>query len=391
MDIQKKLEETQDRAYQLQDLLKESKQKTRDTSFKELAHSIEKLPKTSIRQRKIFKGHSSKILDTSWSPYGEEEFLSISQDGLLLIWNSQSMLKEHVIMLKSNWMMCCDYGKESMVACGGLDNVGSIYSLVEVDTETASASRLKGIPNHRPRVELVGHDGYLSAIELIESSQKAITSSGDGRSKLWDVNSGGRCINTFKGHYNDVCCITCLPGTQLFISSGCDGISRLWDTRIKGEEHNCSRIFLGHTQEITCNDSFPDGNAFVSGSEDGSCRIYDLRADRTMQVLNDDKKNGKISPITSCSFTISGRGIIFGQEKNNIQQASTSTASNVLKEKDMDSNIMFGNLNIWDALCGEKIGILLGAHNGKITSIKTSPMGNCMISSSWDGIIKLWA
>lgn len=391
MDLQTKLETAQDRAYELQDLLKGLKQKTRDTTVKELAKEVEKLPKTSIRQRKVFKGHSSKVLDISWAPESENQFLSIGQDGKMLVWNSESQVKEHVIMLKSNWMMCCDYGKESMVACGGLDNIGSIYNLVEVDTETASAARIKGVPDHRAKVELVGHEGYLSGIRLIESSQKAITSSGDGTCMLWDVNGGnGKSITTFKGHSSDVCCITNLTGTQMFISSGCDGISRLWDTRIKGDEHNCSRIFLGHSQEITCNDSFPDGNAFVSGSEDGSCRIYDLRADRTMQVLNDDKRNGKAIAVTSCSFTISGRGIIFGQENNDVQSAST--VSNVLMEKDAKgSNHMFGNLNIWDVLCGEKIGILLGAHNGKITSIKTSPIGNCMVSSSWDGVVKLWA
>ena len=54
--------------------------------------------------------------------------MSASQDGKLIVWDSYSTNKVHAIPLRSSWVMTCAYAPSgNFVACGGLDNICSIY------------------------------------------------------------------------------------------------------------------------------------------------------------------------------------------------------------------------------------------------------------------------
>ena len=54
--------------------------------------------------------------------------VSASQDGKLIVWDSYSTNKVHAIPLRSSWVMTCAYAPSgNFVACGGLDNICSIY------------------------------------------------------------------------------------------------------------------------------------------------------------------------------------------------------------------------------------------------------------------------
>lgn len=76
-------------------------------------------------------------------------------------------LQIHAIPLRSSWVMTCAYAPSgSFVACGGLDNICSIYSL-----KTREG-------NVRVSKELQGHTGYLSSCRFLDDS-RILTSSGD--------------------------------------------------------------------------------------------------------------------------------------------------------------------------------------------------------------------
>ena len=73
----------------------------------------------------------------------------------------------HAIPLRSSWVMTCAYAPSgNFVACGGLDNICSIYSL-----KTREG-------NVRVSRELSGHNGYLSCCRFLDDNQ-IVTSSGD--------------------------------------------------------------------------------------------------------------------------------------------------------------------------------------------------------------------
>ena len=82
----------------------------------------------------------------------------------------------HAIPLRSSWVMTCAYAPSgNFVACGGLDNICSIYSL-----KTREG-------NVRVSKELQGHTGYLSSCRFLDDS-RILTSSGD---MTWYV---GLCV-----------------------------------------------------------------------------------------------------------------------------------------------------------------------------------------------------
>ena len=56
--------------------------------------------------------------------------VSASQDGKLLVWDARTTNKLHAIPLRSSWVMTCAYSPSgNLVACGGLDNICSVYNL----------------------------------------------------------------------------------------------------------------------------------------------------------------------------------------------------------------------------------------------------------------------
>jgi guanine nucleotide-binding protein G(I)/G(S)/G(T) subunit beta-1 len=145
-------------------------------------------------QRRL-RGHFGKIYALDWARDGTT-LLSASQDGKLIIWNAYTENKRQVVSLKSPWVMSCAFEKETdrLVACGGLDNICSIY-----DVSSAGSVGGVALPN-----ELVGHDGYLSSCKFLPGN-KVLTSSGDSTCALWDIADGkGRKLQTFSDHSADV-------------------------------------------------------------------------------------------------------------------------------------------------------------------------------------------
>ena len=89
--------------------------------------------KTNIKNRRVLKGHFAKIYAMHWCDNEGEvgkQLVSASQDGKLIVWNAQSTNKVHAIPLRSSWVMTCAFSPVgNRVACGGLDNICSIYNL----------------------------------------------------------------------------------------------------------------------------------------------------------------------------------------------------------------------------------------------------------------------
>ncbi len=89
-----------------------------------------------------------------------------------------------MIPLPSSWVMTCAYAPSgNLVACGGLDNVCSVYSLNQHGDSGKQVAR-----------ELAGHGGYISCCRFINDAQ-IVTSSGDLTCALWDIERGMRIMD----------------------------------------------------------------------------------------------------------------------------------------------------------------------------------------------------
>merc|ERR1712079_138322 len=107
---------------------------------------------------------------------GSRNLVSASQDGKLIVWDSYSTNKVHAIPLRSSWVMTCAYAPSGgFVACGGLDNICSIYNLKNRDGAV------------RVSRELPGHTGYLMSLSLSPDQKTFVSGACDASAKLWDI------------------------------------------------------------------------------------------------------------------------------------------------------------------------------------------------------------
>ncbi|KAJ1332614.1 hypothetical protein BSLG_008243 [Batrachochytrium salamandrivorans] len=253
-DIAEKIANVRREAESLKEKIKQKRDALADTTLKAVAADIEPLPRIMMKVRRTLKGHLAKIYAMHWGS-DKRHLVSASQDGKLIVWDAFTTNKVHAIPLRSSWVMTCAYAPSgNYVACGGLDNICSIYNL---KTKEGSVKVAR---------ELSAHTGYLSCCRFI-SDRQILSSSGDMSSKIWDIRTG-RCVQTFAGHESDI---------------------------------NAVQFF-------------PNGDAFGSGSDDASCRLFDLRADRE---LNQYTHDNILCGITSVAFSISGRLLFAGYDDFN--------------------------------------------------------------------------
>jgi guanine nucleotide-binding protein G(I)/G(S)/G(T) subunit beta-1 len=219
-----------------------------------MAAEVDPLPRIVMRPRRALRGHLAKIYAMHWAN-DRRHLVSASQDGKLIVWDAYTTNKVHAIPLRSSWVMTCAYSPSgNFVACGGLDNICSIYNLNSKDGSNVKGAR-----------ELSAHSGYLSCCRFLNDRQ-IVTSSGDMTCMLWDIEAGVRVVE-FSDHTGDVMrydtgqvyppckqvahslqqsSLSLGPNQNVFVSGACDATAKLWDIR----SGKATQTFTGHESDI---------------------------------------------------------------------------------------------------------------------------------------------
>ncbi|GJJ15278.1 hypothetical protein Clacol_009554 [Clathrus columnatus] len=344
-DIQERIAAARREAESLKERIRAKRDSAADTSLRAMAAEVESLPRVLLRTRRLLRGHLAKIYAMHWAT-DRRHLVSASQDGKLIVWDAYTTNKVHAIPLRSSWVMTCAYSPTgNFVACGGLDNICSIYNL----RRSEGGGRVSGAR------ELSAHSGYLSCCRFLNDRQ-IITSSGDMTCMLWDIEAGVRVME-FNDHTGDVMSIALSPSATTFVSGACDASAKLWDIRTG----RTTQTFVGHDSDINCVSFFPNGDAFATGSDDASCRLFDIRADRELNTFTHDNI---LCGITSVAFSISGR-LLFGGYDD-------------------------WTCNVWDTMKADRIGVLTG-HENRVSCLGVSSDGMALCTGSWDATLKVWA
>lgn len=291
--------------------------------------------------------------------------MSASQDGRLIVWNAVSSQKTHAIKLACAWVMTAAFSPAgTAVACGGLDNVCSIFHL------SSSPDKEGNLPVSRT---LMGHKGYLSCCRYVPDHEAHIlTSSGDQTCILWDAEANKR-IQTFggdspSGHNGDIMSVSIsTKDSSLFVSGSCDSTAKLWDTRTPAR---ALHTFQGQGGDVNTVQFLPDGRYFGTGSDDGVCRLFDTRTGHELQHYHDQHSTSRDpSNVTSIAFSYSGR-LLFAGYTN-------------------------GNCYVWDTLLAEVITNLGGGmgegHSSRVSCLGMASDGSALCTGSWDTSLKVWA
>lgn len=314
-----------------------------DTNLFQWAQDQNVKPLSGVRSlniRRTLKGHDGKVYAMRWAT-DARHVLSASQDGKMILWETPSTNKLAAVTMSSSWVMCCDISSDSVLAAsGGLDNICTVYRI-------ATGEKI---------VELNEHTGFLSGCRFFKGN-KMITTSGDCRAILWDMDKVVP-IREFGGHSGDVVSMD-VPSTDsdIFATGSCDTSARVWDIRTGRNE----RLYQGHESDVNALSFFPDGNAFATGSDDFTARLFDMRADNEIACYtHPNMENG----VTSVSFSSSGMFLFVAYDNGDFCQ--------------------------WDTMRGERISIQSSAHDERISSLGVAPDGSSICTASWDGILKIW-
>jgi guanine nucleotide-binding protein G(I)/G(S)/G(T) subunit beta-1 len=310
----------------------------------------------SIKARRILKGHFGKITALHWAG-DSRNVVSASQDGNLLLWNAVTANKLQSISLKSSYVMAVgiEQSKGNLVACGGLDNLCTIYKM------DSPAN------NHSP-VEMASHDGFLSCCRFLSEDQ-ILTSSGDSTCLRWSISSG-RVMDTFAEHKADAMYLALRPNDpNCFLSCSVDKTIKLWDLR---SPQTSKQTFTGHEGDVNGVDFVPsDNNAFATCSEDGTVRLWDVRAYQEVSRFGSLKHNedplADTSGYTSIACSKSGRLIFCGHSDSSV------LVYDVLSERTVPSFT------------------INQAHDGHVSCVGIAPDGNALCTGSWDFVLKIWA
>jgi len=353
------MEESKEKLDNLRESIKKIKQEINEGSFGAVS---QKPHFPEIGEQRLLRGHFGKIYSVHWGGNSaENQLVSASQDGKLIVWNANSTNKVLAIPLKSSWVMSCAFEQEysTLVASGGLDNICSIHRTNNTDAGIAS----------RPTSELQGHDGYISCCRFINSKQ-VITSSGDGTCIQWDIDNRKK-LKTFSGHEKDVMSLSPSPtDPNVFVSGSVDHKAMLWDIR-----SDCAQItFEGHESDINTVSYFPDGKAFGSGSDDGSCRLFDIRC---FQQLNSFMDGNILCGVTSVAFSYSGALLFGGYDDHKARVWHTVAGPS-------------GQTPPLQSLKNTKSNTRT-SHTNRVSCLGSQCHGMALATGSWDTFIKVWA
>jgi len=91
--------------------------------------------------------------------------------------------------MQSSWVMSCTFSPtDHLIACGGLDNLCTLYDIKDKSGWN---------DNMKPYRELQKHEGYISCVRFL-NDEKIISSSGDSTCILWDIEKKISTINFFR-------------------------------------------------------------------------------------------------------------------------------------------------------------------------------------------------
>ncbi|GAA5895842.1 WD40 repeat domain-containing protein [Sporobolomyces salmoneus] len=291
-----------------------------------------------------------------------------------------------------------------------------------------------------------GHTKGVSRIQLFPGSGHLILSGSlDTRIKLWDVYQSGKCLRTFMGHSKAVHDVQFDNTGAQFLSSSFDRQMKLWDT----ETGQCKQAFsngkipycikfhpeqqniflagmsdkkviqydmrsgeitqeydqhLGPVNTIT----FVDENRrFITSSDDKTMRVWDfdipvpikLIADPTMHSMPAVglHPNGKWMAATSLDNQI----VLFGADtfkQNRKKRFAGHTIAGYACEprfspdgRYVSSGDGTGDMVFWDFKTSRIVSRIKKAHSKVIISHAWLPHESSkVVTSSWDGLIKLW-
>ena len=195
--------------------------------------------------------------------------------------------------------------ENQMFAVGGFDGAINLKNIVINNDRRDNEAGTK---------KFTGHQGSVSAIQFMNTAFM-ISASLDSFLLLWDINSQGKIVSSYREHTSEVTCLDVNEvNGNIFATGSGDTTVKIWDIR---EKKACVSTFQGSDSSINCVKFLPGRlSTLAAGSEDSSIRLYDLRA--VKELGNYKKDYADNNSVNSIGFSKSGNILFASTAENNI-------------------------------------------------------------------------
>jgi WD40 repeat protein/serine/threonine protein kinase len=189
---------------------------------------------------------------------------------------------------------------------------------------------------------------------------------------------GGALIRTLEGHLSWVHAVALTTDGRFAISGSGDGTLRVWDL----ESNRPARIFGGHTGPVSAVAISPNGRLVVSASSDSTLRVWDLKSGQSLRTLE-----GHCSPVFSVAITPDGRYAVSGPalRTQRVWAGKPGRRSRIASGPASLDHA----LRVWDLESGQLVRTLAG-HADWVNAVVLTPDGRYAVSASSDHALRVW-
>ncbi|MGA8659345.1 MAG: protein kinase [Chthoniobacterales bacterium] len=189
---------------------------------------------------------------------------------------------------------------------------------------------------------------------------------------------GGALIRTLEGHLSWVHAVALTSDGRFAISGSGDGTLRVWDL----ESNRSARILAGHTGPVSAVAISPNDRLAVSASSDSTLRVWDLESGQSLRALE-----GHRSPVFSVAITPDGRYAVSasGVRTQRVWAGKPGQRTRIASGSASPDR----TLRVWDLESGQLVRTLAG-HADWINAVALTPDGHCAISASSDHTLRVW-
>jgi WD40 repeat protein/serine/threonine protein kinase len=200
------------------------------------------------------------------------------------------------------------------------------------------------------------HTCSVTAICVTPDGRSALSGSGDGAVRVWDLDLG-RLRTSLDEHRDLVATIVVSRDGTRALTASADGTAKLWDLAAG----QCLQALVGHSDRVTCAALVGDDGHALTGSSDSTLRLWDLRTGRLLQTMRAHE-----GPVHALAVAPDGRSAL----------SSGGSADG--------HSIVWWDLNAFEAR-----RVLVG-HRQPVVSLALRPDGTRVASGSQDGVVRIW-
>lgn len=340
------------------------------------------------RSLKTFQVEQGNITAIRFSPNGDEgEKLVLATSDALLLWKFSDFGKptytytEEVIEEEGH-VSAVDFSQQgTWIASGAAGGDIKIW-----DARHGNALH-KTIQGHKERI---------NSVAFSRDEKRLVSGSGDLTVKIWSVETGAN-LNSFDCELA-ICGLAFSPD-GLFIAAGFGNEVKVWESET-GVQRSVMR---GHKEPVTAVAFLPQGR-LASGSCDTTIQLWDFEGSvrNDTNALSDSTSSWPIRHITMSPdgkylASTSGKNIHLRDgttgmpmESNELLQDRVTSISFSPDGKRLVSSSEDGLVRVWDVVEGSLYRNFEG-HSQPVTFATFSPDGNSIASVSYDNTVRIWS